>query len=340
MIAHTEWGAGRGTLQQLCRSLIRSKLDYGSFIYQSARMINSKILNPICHGGLRLVLGAFRRSPVESLYAKANEAPANIRSNKLATQYYANLKSCPNNPAAFHPRYRGLFEKREKAINPFGLRMKSMLQESEKSVKNILQDISPETPPWILEKPDVIFKLNELPKTKPHPSTYSEKSHHILMDYPEHLHVFMDGSKDHTRTACVAVLNETIYKKALPMESSIFTAEVCVIDLALNIIGKKFLIFSDSPSVLTSMCNKKFENPLIIKLLSRLDLMPCHNEIGIRWIPNHIRVKGNERAELAAKAALHLRPDNSCIPYIDLKPKINRLFFAKWQRRWNNNINN
>ena len=92
VIAHTEWGADRGTLLKLYRSLIRSKLDYSSFIYQSARRTYLKILNPICHGGLRLVLGAFRTSPVERLYAEANEAPANIRRNKLATQYYVKLK--------------------------------------------------------------------------------------------------------------------------------------------------------------------------------------------------------------------------------------------------------
>ena len=63
------------------------------------------------------MLGAFRMSPVESLYAEANEAPANIRSNKLATQYYAKLKSCPSNPVynvAFHPRYGELFEKEKR----------------------------------------------------------------------------------------------------------------------------------------------------------------------------------------------------------------------------------
>ena len=38
--------------------------------------------------------------------------------------------------------------------------------------------------------------------------------------------------------ACTAALNKTIIKKALPMESSIFTAEAHVIDLALNIISK------------------------------------------------------------------------------------------------------
>ena len=160
------------------------------------------------------MLGAFRTSPVESRYAEANEAPANIRSNKLTTQYYAKLKSCPSNPAynaTFHPRYGEFFGKREKAIKPFCLRMKSMLQQSKISVKNIHQDILSKTPPWILEKPEVILKLNELPKTKTHPCTYIEKFHHIVSHYPEHLYVFTDGSKDHSRTACAAVLNKTIH---------------------------------------------------------------------------------------------------------------------------------
>ena len=150
MIAHTEWGADRGTLLKLYRSLIRSKLDYGCFKYQSAWKTYLKIFSPIWHGGLRLVLGAFRMSPVESLYAEANKAPANIRSNKLATHYYAKLKSCASNPAynaTFHQRYGELFEKREKAIKSFGLRMRSMLQQSKISVKNIHQDIFPKTPP-------------------------------------------------------------------------------------------------------------------------------------------------------------------------------------------------
>ena len=160
--------------------------------------------------------------------------------------------------------------------------MKSMLQESEISVKNIHQDIFPKTPPWILEKPEVILKLNELPKTKPHPCTYIEKFNHIVSDFPEYLHVFIKGSKDHSRTACAAVLDKIIRKKALPMESSIFTAEVCAIDLVLNIIfwdeHNKFIIFSDSLSVLKSLEKKKLENPLIVKLLSRRDWMSSHKK--------------------------------------------------------------
>ena len=87
VVAHKEWGADQKTLLLLYRSLIRSQLDFGYFIYQSARKSYVKTLDPIYHGGLRLVLGAFRTSPAESLYAGANEPPANIRSHKLALLY-------------------------------------------------------------------------------------------------------------------------------------------------------------------------------------------------------------------------------------------------------------
>ena len=58
--------------------------------------------------------------------------------------------------------------KKEKSIKPFGLQMTSTLKESNISLNNIHESILPQTPPWIIKKPKVIFKLNELPKTKPH----------------------------------------------------------------------------------------------------------------------------------------------------------------------------
>ena len=74
-----------------------------------------------------------------------------------------------------------------------------------------------------------------------------------------------DSSRDNDKTACTAVLNKTIMKKALPIESSIFPAEACAIDLALNIIlknkHKKFIIFSESLSVLLSLSHKNSRTP-------------------------------------------------------------------------------
>ena len=57
----------------------------------------------------------------------------------------------------------------------------------------------------------------------------------ILQHHPDHLYVFTYGSKDNNKTMYAAVWNKKILKKALPMESSMFTAEAHAIDLALNI---------------------------------------------------------------------------------------------------------
>ena len=123
--------------------------------------------------------------------------------------------------------------------------MKSTLQESKISLNNIHENILPQTPPWIIKKPKVIFELNELPQTKTHPDTYQEKFHNVRQNHPNHLYVFTVGSKNNNKTVCTAVLNNTIIKKALPTKS---TAEVRAIDLALDIISKskhkKFIIFS------------------------------------------------------------------------------------------------
>ena len=173
------------------------------------------------------------------------------------------------------PQIRATLWKKEKSMKSFSLQIKSTLKESNISLNDIYESILPQTPHWIIKKPKVIFKLNELPKTKTHPITYQEKFYNILQHHPDHLYVFMDGSKDNNKTTCTAVLNKTIIKKALSKECSILTVEACARDLALDIIlkskHKKFIIFSDLFSVLLSLWNKKLENPLIIKLLSRWD---------------------------------------------------------------------
>ena len=175
-----------------------------------------KELNTIHHQGLRLALGAYSTSPIESLYTEADEPPLTLRREKLALQYSTNLKSCPSNPAydcPFNPKYKQHFERKEKTIKPFGLQMMSILQESKIPLNNIHEGIFPQTPPWIIKTPKVILEPNEHSKTRIHPSTYQEKFYNILQHHPDHLYVFTDGSKDNGRAACTAVLNKTVLKE-------------------------------------------------------------------------------------------------------------------------------
>ena len=131
--------------------------------------------------------------------------PLQLRCEKLILQYYTKLKSCPSNPACdctFNLKYEQHFERKEKSIRSCDLSMKSTFEESKIFLNNMHKSILPQTPPWIIKIPEVIYKLNELPKSKTYPSTYQEKFHNILQHHPDHLYVFTDGSKDNNKTVC------------------------------------------------------------------------------------------------------------------------------------------
>ena len=117
-------------------------------------------LDTVHHQGLRLALGAFRTSPVESLNVEAEEPSLYLRREKLALQYAIRLAANPSNPTfkvTFPPHIsegiRQLYENKPRAIKSFGLRVEPLLQSA-----NIIQDkikthSVPEIPSWCIRKP-------------------------------------------------------------------------------------------------------------------------------------------------------------------------------------------
>jgi hypothetical protein len=74
-----------------------------------ARKSYLSLLEPVANQALRLCLGAFRTSPVDSLQVEANEPSLELRRDKLSLQYAIKLYSNRSNPAfdsVFHPKYR------------------------------------------------------------------------------------------------------------------------------------------------------------------------------------------------------------------------------------------
>ena len=342
VVAHTDWGADKSTLLKLYKSLVRSKLDYGCFIYGSARKSYLRCLDSIHHLGLRLALGALRTSPVESLYVEANEAPLSLRREKLALQYFTKLQSCPSNPAfecTINPKYKDLFARKESAIPSFGIRMQSVLNNSNILNENVHETVLPEVPPWTLHQPRVNLDLSNLCKKDTSSLVFIQKYNEIKDEHSYCTPIYTDGSKDNDRVGCAAIINNISIKQRLPSNASIFTAEIKAIDLALDAIAESeddhFIIFSDSLSVLLSLVNKKLDNPLVVNLLHKLHLLSiAHKTIIFCWIPSHIGIHGNEAADVAAKESLDFNIIASQVPYTDLKPHINSFIANKWQERW------
>ncbi|GBN20104.1 hypothetical protein AVEN_30967-1 [Araneus ventricosus] len=98
VISNTSWGASRTSLLRVYRASILSKIDYGCVTYGSARQSVLKRLDPIHHSALRLCSGAFRTSPVESLYVECCEPSLHHRRRILTPHYYFKILSLPGHP--------------------------------------------------------------------------------------------------------------------------------------------------------------------------------------------------------------------------------------------------
>ena len=178
VVANQEWGADKSVLLNLYRSLIRSKLDYGCIVYGSARPSYIKMLNTVHHQGLRLALGAFRTSPVESLYVEAGDLPLEHRRIKLSLQYVTKLKSTPSNPAfncVFRPEYEQKYMRNTKVIPPLGIRIKEHLEGSNILIEVINDDDIYDTPPWELSSPTVNLTLHSSSKSETLNSEYRQR---------------------------------------------------------------------------------------------------------------------------------------------------------------------
>lgn len=116
-ISSKNWGAEYHVLINTYKSLIRSKIDYGSVIYNSAPKNRLQILDPIHHAGARISTGAFRTSPVNAISSEANLPPLEVRRNQLSISYALAIATTPRNPAhqyTFNTKYLDTFEKKTK----------------------------------------------------------------------------------------------------------------------------------------------------------------------------------------------------------------------------------
>ena len=115
----------------------------------------------------------------------------------------------------------------------------------------------------------------------------------------------------------------------LPDDSSIYTAELRVILLALKHVHyskeKSFLILSDSLSSLQSILNLKYDHPVLVQILELYTEMAREGrEVVFIWVPGHVGIRGNSAADSAAKDALDGDSLVELIPFSVLKPRTNK----------------
>ena len=103
-------------------------------------------------------------------------------------------------------RYKNVYKNKEKAIKPFNLRIQTLLNEIKIYPKIIHNTILPKTAPWTINQPIIKLNLTKFSKTKTHPITFQEKFLNIQNNFPDHHHIYTEGSKPEMKVCCAAII--------------------------------------------------------------------------------------------------------------------------------------
>ena len=223
------------------------------------------MLDTVRHQGLRLALGAFRTSPVESLFLEAEKPSLHLRREKLALQYAIRIAANTSNPTfkiPFLPHFSqdiiDLYDSKPNAIRSFGLRIAPLLTSANINKEQIETHSVPEIPSWCIRKPKLDLSRHSEDKSESNPHLLKQNFYDLQSYYSDHEHIYTDESKDEEKVGCAAAKYYDCKKNRIPDGSSGFTAEAKAIDLALDFVNNctytdKFVIFAVSLSVLQAL---------------------------------------------------------------------------------------
>ena len=170
-----------------------------------------------------------------------------------------------------------------------------------------------------------MLDLVHLKKYRTDASIYQQFFMEIRDRYRDYIPVYTDGSRDGNAVACATVFpSNTVISMRLPDSASVFTAEVWAIIKALeqikDSIASKYIVFTDPLSCLQALHHMKMEHPLIGKVIRKCVFLNIAKKyIVFCWVPSHTGIKGNKKADSAAKSALDLPRATVGVPYTDFK---------------------
>ena len=198
------------------------------------------MLDPLHNQGLRLALGAFKTSPVASLYVEADEPSLYSRREKLSLQYALRLAVYPSNPAhevTFPPNYIDLYERKPKAIKSFGIRISPLLESAGIKPQNVEKHLTPNIPAWCMKQPEILFDLHSGEKFESSPHLLKYDFRKLQSRYKNYQQIYTDESKEDSKVGFAVISDNHSNMQRIPDDSLIFTAEAKAEDLALDLIS-------------------------------------------------------------------------------------------------------
>ena len=343
-LAGISWGADRCSLLRIYRAVIRSKLDYGCQVYDSAPTTTLRMLDTVHHQALRICSGAFRTSPVQSLYADLGEPSLYLRRQKLQLQTYVRVlgtRGCPTRSSLLDGSLDEFFTLHPTRPTTMGFRARSLLSSLLLPAPSVEPSISYLHPPYDNSPTHLCPGIMGLSKTDTPPSELRYQFADHRETHTNTLSVFTDGCKRDDGVGYAAVFPTSTRSRRLPDSASIFTAELKAILIAVAQLcqtrNKYTVIYADSRSALQSVCDTFSLNPIALQVHTWLWMLRDRGRhVSFCWVPSHVGVEGNELADRAASAVLDAVPvaPPGALPYRDYFPSFRQSLFQRWQLTW------
>ena len=344
VISRMSYGADRTMLLRLYHSLIISVLDYGSVVYDGALASAKLSLDSVHHACVRIATGAFRTSRRASLLVDAGETPLDLRRKHLALRYAVKVKQEPD-----HPTWSCIFDQslidrflstRQSSSQALCTRVHKWLENTDIDLDILTTRRRSRVEPWRMAVFCCDSELVKHPKTSTVPEEFKQYALERLERYSDSRIFYTDGSKGHGGVGCAFVTGTTSRRFRLPDTASVFTSELYAIYQVLKHIRRRdynrCVIATDSASSVMALRNQSISCTLVLRILELLtEISSDGGEVTLLWVPSHVGIDGNERADEAAKVASrssHIRPLK--VEADDLKPVIKRLVRSEWQSRW------
>ncbi|KAL4100873.1 hypothetical protein QTP88_020902 [Uroleucon formosanum] len=341
-LSHLEWGAEYSILLNLYRSLVRSKLDYGSICYGNSNCNISKILDPIHNTGIRCATGAFRSSPISSLLAITGEPPLHYRRLRLSLKYITRILSTPDNSTIHYLNINqssSEFNLNTNRRKPLSTRLRKEMSDNNISPDTILQYETCHTPPWIVQNFEIDTSLSAHVKKETPEIVYRNLFNELIhTDNHNNSQIYTDASKTSTSIGMAVIHESSTQVFQLNSQSSIYTAEYIAllkgVQTAVNTNYDRIDICSDSLSVLSNIKYNAQINPLVIKIKNIIN--SSNKFIRFIWTPGHCNIRGNDEADKAARNATS-NPNSqtlSLMSPLDIIRNVDKYCLQLWNSDW------
>ena len=241
--------------------------------------------------------------------------PLDFSRDMLTLKHFFKIQSLPNSPT-----HRAV-------IGPLGdptprmVHINELCTQYQIQTPKILTNVVPKIPSWTYP-PIRICPFLETKKQ----GLLDEEMRAIFLEHLERhptVHIYTDGSKSTEGVGFAAVFPNPTSGGRLTGEASIFTAELYAINAAMHEIlkgtidGNPFTIFSDSKSALLALRSDSSFYPIVVETKELIQRAKEDNIIiDLCWVPGHVNVQGNEKADAALRAPT---APHKAIPHTDMR---------------------